>query len=580
MTIFSAELMKNSMTNTLSKLWRSPLLAFALILFTQCKSSIDLKEELPPFIGTTNLKFNIQGLEEAATQIKSNIGSKASIARSSAVQTTETFVSGTYADALISLEQDRKPVSSSLASSNNEVKATSRQTKAATSPLPTNAKYRILLLDAQDNILQNVVGSSGTDPNIPVNLGWTYKWLAFSTNETGSVPDVNSATKRFAKADLTNKDILLASGTISIGAGENYLSIVLKRQTARIRARVNVRGMFGTIATDTKLSIQNNASTGINPITMGDLDIISGNFINVGPVNGIVNAASMVNETVAEGASVKLASFYTLNTTPIAAKNLKFNFAPLAIVLDDARVRTFNNLTFGAEEAFTPSIGSSHFATLRLIESPIKINGIMWARTNLVYDANKLDQYRLKSNPGGSSSSTKDRDFWNWMAQTPTSATANFDACNELYPKGTWKMPDLLTWESINQPNRKEEVLGLFWGANYGAIWDRDSDYPENTAYDNNVLYISYGGFRTEPNFFGNTSVQESPIGIAAGLLAGGECHYWTSTSQNNSRGRAVKASFTHVGWIFGWSNITYTSEKKSEGRNVRCVRAKNNPNS
>lgn len=142
--------------------------------------------------------------------------------------------------------------------------------------------------------------------------------------------------------------------------------------------------MFGNIATDTRMSIENNASLGINPMTMGDLDIVTGHFINVSPVTSEVVAAEMINETVAEGASVKLADFFTLSRTAIAAGNLKCNFAPLAILLDDARVRTFNNLTFGAKEALTPAIGASHTATLSLIESPVKIEGIMWARTNLV----------------------------------------------------------------------------------------------------------------------------------------------------------------------------------------------------
>jgi len=492
----------------------------------------------------------------------------------------ETFISGKHANALVSLEQDRKPLSNSSISPNEGAKASSRQTKAATSPLPTNTKYRILLLDPQNNIIQNVVGSSDTDPNIPVNLGWTYKWVAFSTNETGSVPDVNNASKTFAKANLTNKDILLASGSITIAEGDNYLSIVLQRKTSHIRARVNVRGMFGNIATATRMSIENNASLGINPMTMGGLDIVSGNFINVSPVNGAVVAAEMINETVAEGASVKLADFFTLNSTSIAAGNLKFKFAPLAILLNDARIRTFKNLPFGAKEALTPAIGASHTATLRLIESPVKIKGIMWARTNLVYDSSKLDQYRLKSNPGGSSSSTKDKDFWNWMPQTPTGASANFDACKELYPKGTWKMPDLETWQSLEQANTNEAELGFLWGANNGAIWHRDADYPENVEYDVNELYLSYGGYRTAPNILGNTSVRQSPIGIAAGLLAGGECHYWTSTNHTNSNGRAVQASFTNVLWLFSWSSITSTSEQKDQGRNVRCIRAVNHPNS
>ncbi|WP_236886185.1 hypothetical protein [Elizabethkingia meningoseptica] len=116
---------------------------------------------------------------------------------------------------------------------------------AVAQPMPVGIKYRFLLYDAAGtNLLQNVVGSSGTNPNIQVNAGQTYKWVAVSINDATTVPDLSAGTSKILSAGLSNKDILYASGTIVPVSGPNNLSVDFVHKTSRFVVSLDTRGMF------------------------------------------------------------------------------------------------------------------------------------------------------------------------------------------------------------------------------------------------------------------------------------------------------------------------------------------------
>jgi len=540
------------------------------LLFTNCEKSDSNSETVND---GTLLKVNVSGIENQATVKEVASSSKPQLSAKASIKAIETSVISGDVEALMSLQEDESVGNSTgIRSGSSEIKSSSNQTKAANSLMGPTVKYRILIYTQDGTLVHNKVGNTGTDPVLEVFKGWTYKWYAFSINETAGVPNVE-ANGLVSKANLTNKDVLYASGTITTSPGSNFLNIVFKRKTANIQAKINVRGMFGTINDGTLVSLNDASSQGNALMTMGDLNPLTGTFTNISAVNASVSGAAMPIDNATEGSTVKVANFYTLNTSNIPASTLKVRLHPLKIQLDDTRERAFTSLSYTLANTLTPSIGSRHTASLRLIESPILVKGIYWARTNLVYNANKLDKYRLKSNPGGTKVATKDQDFWNWMSATPTGAPSNVDACSKIYPEGTWKMPDAQTWQALGQPDGNQERMGLIFGADYGFFWNKTTGYPDNLAYDDNRLYISFGGYRTAGG-----AIQQSPAGLLLGLYATGQCHYWTSTEQNSTKGISVQAEMSKLLWGINWGGITYPNADKTQGRNVRCIRAKNNP--
>ncbi|MVZ63527.1 hypothetical protein [Sphingobacterium humi] len=548
-----------------------PSLLTLFILFTSsCSKSKN--DNIQVSDGTT-IKISVNGLADGGFFEELSASSRLSSSRKVKETNEEITISAGDVEALVyQIDKNLNSGKDEKLANKSEFKSEAKFLKSAISPLNNMVKYRLLIYDQNNNLVHNKVASVGTDPVLGVNKGWTYKWYSYSTNQTSGVPDIN-ANGIVSKTGLSNKDVLYASGTISTVAGNNHLDILFKRKTSRIQTRINVRGMFGLINDGTSVSLVQSNSQGNPVVTMGDLNVYSGNFSNISSVNSSVSGADMQLDNATEGSSVKIANFYTLNISNFLPGSIAVNLAPLKIKLDDNRERTFNSLQFSLPKALEPQIGSTHMATLRLVESPILVKGVYWARTNLIYDAGKLDKYRLKSMPGGSDASRKDQDFWNWMAETPTSPSSNFDACSKLYPEGTWKMPTISDWQNMGQPDGKEERMGLFVGADYGFFWDKQASYPNNAAYDDNRLYISFGGYRTTSG-----NVSGSPAGILLGAAASGQCDYWSSSNHNTNQAKAVYSSMSKLFWIFSWGDISYPNRNKSEGRNVRCIRAKNNP--
>lgn len=553
----------------------SGLAVFCLLItsFTSCSSK---EEQMAPAGEGALLKVGVKGIEEAIVGgIQSNL--KMSNKGNSGIS-KQSLVSLGGVDAFVDFGEGTVGQDAPVAAKTNSTdtlskKAASGTMKAAASSMENGTKFRLLIYDATNTLVVNQVTTSGIDPQIKVDANKKYTWYAFSINEkNANVPDVNSAGV-ISRSGLENKDVLYASGSVNTVNGENYLDITFKRMTARIQVKLNVRGLFARIENSTSISLVKN-STNTTVLQMGDLNMLTGQFNNIVDVNKAVLASSMVEENGNPAATVKIASFFTLNTATIPANSFKMKLNTLKVTLDDTRIRTFTPVTYTYPGSYSPAIGSTYGLNIRLIESPVKVNGVLWARSNLVYNANEMDRYRLKSNPGGSTPATKDTEFWNWKSATPTGTAGNVDPCLSVYPAGTWRMSTKKEWESAGQPDNKQEVLGLFWGAQYAYKWNRDSDYPANPAYDDNDLTLSFGGYRTKSNVSGGgTSVVGSPGGIALGAFASGECHYWTSDNRDSNTSYAVKSAFTRVAWLFSWGNVTYPSNNNAEGRNVRCVR-------
>lgn len=550
-----------------------PLLMLGIaVAVVSCSS----KDEQTPSTKGAILNVGVKGIEEVVSKSQVMSSIKASTNNTGSTQ-APSIVSLGDVDALIEAGEGSIGATSQTSTTIQNAETTANRAstsglKAAASTMDTGVKFRLVIYDNSNTLVYNQEVTSGVNPQIELVAYKPYTWYAVSLNQkNASMPNVPSSGI-IARSSLENKDVLYASGSFNAVDGANYLDIVFKRMTSRIQAKLNVRGLFGTIENSTSMSLVKGSSNA-TVLQMGDFNILTGQFTNVVDVNSAVTASAMVEDSSNPAGTVKIANFFTLNTSAIAANSLKIKFNTLKVTLDDARVRTFNANTYTFPDAYTPTIGSTYGVNIRLIESPVKVKGILWARSNLVYNPSHTDSYRLKSNPGGSTVATKDTEFWNWKSATPTGPAGSIDPCASVYPAGTWRMSTKQEWEAIGQPNDKQQQLGLLWGAQYAYIWNRDSDNPANTAYDDNNLTLSFGGYRTKASSFGGSSVSGSPAGILIGALAAGECDYWTANSSDANNAFAAKSNFAIVLFIFSWGSITYPPLDKMEGRNIRCVR-------
>ncbi len=213
---------------------------------------------------------------------------------------------------------------------------------------------------------------------------------------------------------------------------------MFKRNTARIALDLDTRGMFGTINNTTSVELGTGTGSGFTSIIQtGDLNVFTGlysNLQNVSPVTG----SSMTNKAGVGGAAgaTKTAVFYTVRTANVPVNNLRIRLNQLDITMDNSSTRSFSNSIIPYNNTvITPVLGNNYSLNARLIESGIRVKGLLWARTNLLYSS-QSDAYRFRVD-NEYSQPDKDTEYWNWMSATPTgSSSDNVDPCTRVYPQG------------------------------------------------------------------------------------------------------------------------------------------------
>jgi len=200
---------------------------------------------------------------------------------------------------------------------------------------------------------------------------------------------------------------------------------------------------------------------------------------------------------------------------------------------------------------------------------------MLWARTNLQYDASQSDMYRFRVD-NANVNPNSESEYWNWKSATPTGSSAdNVDPCTKVYPEGMWRMPTSTEFDIVGNPDKKNENYGLIAGAVFSGVWNLDTGNTVNTVFPANSqnLFMSLYGYRTTPGIFG-TSIKDSPAGLILGVLGFGAAHYWTSTPTDTNNANYYYISYSRLVLLVGWSNSEIRSSAKGEGRSVRCVRS------
>lgn len=451
--------------------------------------------------------------------------------------------------------------------------------RAADVPLGGNKKFRLIFMqDGNSTPVYNELLSAGEDPQLKVAANKKYFWYAISINDPNTAPNIDGSGNIAASA-LTNKDFMFASGEITTKEDANYLDIIFLRQMAAINVTFNTRGIFGGITDNSTFSIgSGTGSSFTNIIQTGTFNIFKGSFSNFQDTDPIKGSEMTIVDS-RWGNAEKTALFYSANTsTSIPANNLRVRLNALGINLDDGTVRNFSSNTIvpiANGSALTLTKGTLSKTNVRLIESGINVGGVIWARTNLIYDANKLygasytrgssDAYRFRTN-NEYAKPNPNIEFWNFGTATPTgTGYATVDPCSRVYPESTWRLPQELNnpkemTNLANNTNRTNSIKAVADGYRHSRIWP--GSQATNPAYPDNNLILSYYGYRAT-----NGTVQQQPAGNnGTGWLLYQSNEY--SANNNNSTLLHGKVS----NGTFGANSIETVSY--GNGTTIRCVRS------
>jgi len=592
-------------------------LAILVVLSVSVVSCGKDKETAPSEEGGTSLIFTVEGIEEGnvpIARLSASTNEKIHNETSTAMIGQEKLASTQTFDALVSVE---------AASPNQlDAKKASTATKATKTLMSIGNQYRLLVYnETGTTLLKEVVATSGTNPNIKVDGGKKYKWIAVSINAT-TVPAITNG--KIVASALANKDVLYASGTVSASFGDNYLNIVFQRKTTRMDVDVDSRGLFGEISSFKSLDIGTGTGTGFKSlIKSADLTIATGSWSGSYPVAATATVGNIVNKSTATGNFVKTLSVYTVIPTGTTVVANTMTMRPIFDVKMDPPVyypatnshsptRTYGNSSTYLllnNTSFTPIGGEQYRIGSRMIESGIKVAGIAWGRADLYYDARSgaLDRYKFRPDAaaihwfyGTSTIDSDQNSYWNWMSLTPTGTPGSGDPCALVYPAGLWRMPTQAQITSISilpshlyqWPGSTGTYINSVYG--YGGVnqaWNVDPNaatyYGEYNDYMTNFI-LMFNGYRSSGVLTRSRSI------LDYWMLTGGDrditvdLRYWSS-GESSTSGWALTQSATVRYYNYtdplsptqlsgatlkSTTARTVATNSKTLGFNVRCVRA------
>lgn len=451
---------------------------FSLSILSSCKD--EQKERL----SDGNVQISLSGIEDYITI--DNTEKKASIGKNNNTNPIE-IKSYNGFDAITSIEvaEPTQTIPTKEASS-KVVKLASNTIK-----LQDTVRYRLIFFKTSDNsIVVNELIKAGDAPRIRLDIGVTYKWIAYSIN-TSIVPDLTGNI--INKNDIANKDLLYASNNITIQAGDNFLNLTLKRYTTQYEVNIDTRGIFATIHEDSKINLSN---TNGDLFKTANFNILTGQFEGT-PDLILLKGSDLKTTDILNGNNQKIALFHTVVESEITPQSeLQLNFLPLNLTMEDnSTVRNFPNTTISLAHntmTGTSTRGRKYKINAMLIESAIQVgtSSTKWARSNLWYDEkNTISPYRFRPSPHFRDMESKntggflkdEKDLWRFSSKTPngTAQEAGYDPCNDVHPKGLWKMASDEDFNTltVNNPDslyiidRNEPwwtvVLGLIGNSKY-----------------------------------------------------------------------------------------------------------------
>ena len=547
------------------------LLVSSLTFFAGC-SKTEKKEVISPE-NITNLRINVLGSTDVAEEPASTNGSKLA-----SVQPTETAlpVQGELEeyksfDAVVTVQEGASRVQKLAPASQNGLRTNGR----AAAVMPQGIQYRVLIYQ-NGKFLTSKLAASGSPLDVEVAKGATYTWIAYSYNKDNTVilPDVaNTASPTIPTGE--NNDLLHASGSITIpntaGTIVTPLDITFNHKLRRIGIELNTQGMFADL-----LAAQ--ITFAGNYFKKGTLDLQTGQLTGALQPYDAAPVTNAFQQSPVHGFKDRNV-FYFYSADPTAINNVQLTVNSFSLVLDNNDIRTFSTPT-----TFAPfnipaisALGKSQTAEVDLIESPITIAGVKWARSNLYYHPTAT-QNRYRFHHMNEQTSMRNS-YWPWHGITPDDKVGTSDPCTLVHPVGTWKTPT---------PAQLTTLLNTT--PTYDTRSPRNISYPgtgASTPYPNgNTLTIPLNGYGSGLQLLGLTLIPFSTPDL------GQRVHLWSddptinllnlvNVGVNFYSGRnerltigGEKHSTEMASTLLSNVNLLGIELLSSGYKNIRCVRA------
>lgn len=533
---------------------RIPLTILTIVFFIMgCKKgSEDVVENLS---GDAYLSIKVEGIKEVVEDPATMLATgrtdelKANSKRTTVGKKNLLRKSFPGFDADIQLKNEtleNKVVSSSKKSSS------SSNFKAAALPnipMAQGTKYKILLYKA-GGYVKTVSAVAGTLIKVEVEKNVEYNWYAYTYNTADDLPEVANTANPVIES-LTDKALYYASGTVMVtgeGVVNKPLNLEFDHRTSRVGIEISARGMFAGIQTiQATLASNTYVKKGVLNLLTGQYESI--NTVDVGPL-------TFSSISAATKDTIKVAYYYTAGQEAITP--FVVNVQSITLKLDKGDTRTFSTGFQYSNNLSTMTWGNRMTSAIDLVESPLTVAGVEWARANLYFSsADKAYRFRHQIS---SSYGRVDEEYWNFKAPFPNGTIGAQDPCTRVYPLNTWRMPSR---------SETEALIDVTAGRTL------DPDYVEYAAtgtgapYPSNRLRINkMGYFNVVLGIFGvnedgdNGYFWTSETGIFGGLVTGVYCYRVSDDKKNG---------------ILGGDNVWLHTALSSWGgsENIRCVRNK-----
>lgn len=474
-------------------------------------------------------------------------------------------------DAQVSVEPDVANTFKVSIGSNRIKGITGTELMAAA--VANGVKYRLLLYEEDGTFASSTLLTSGIAGEVDVVKGTSYNWYAISYHNTEDVPDVNPADPKLSLPG--GRDVLYASGSVAIPDGEGDvnvpLGIVFQHRLARIGIELNTMGMFADMNT-AAVSVTGAA------VKTATIDLRTGALTDLVDYTQTIDYSSF-SDVEPPFRDQKVAYLYTADETPF--NNLTVTLTNLVIELDNGSTRSFQTLLSASPSVFTfnnvtPQIGRSYRALVNLIESPLTLAGVQWARANLYYNGGH-NPYRFHHTYLHTNARNT---YFSFKGIVPSNFGVDGDPCSQIYPNGVWRQ--------ASEPDFRTLTGTLGFGgqtATYGTVGTlRYFEYQAATGtaapYPSNNLRFNMNGYGTV------LGLVEGLINISLGSTYGSQVHVWTSTSGLDLPGLIGLGAWYYNGnrTIINTNNINLSVSLlnvsaigidvvESDFRNVRCVR-------